>query len=119
MSTRAAGPATVPATMSEWPFRYFVALCMTSSKPCSAGRKLTGVAKVASIVETRPRRFANAATAGRSITRSSGFVIASQWTSRVVGRTSRSQLPGSSGSRKSCSIPSAARSFVTSSCVPP
>jgi hypothetical protein len=41
-------PSTTPAVRSEWPPRYFVALWNTRSAPCSSGRKLTGVANVAS-----------------------------------------------------------------------
>ncbi len=47
--------------MSEWPLRYFVALCRDRSKPAAVGRKLTGIAKVLSINQpgiSHQRRFA-------------------------------------------------------------
>ena len=53
-SIHAFDPMTAPATISLWPFRYFVQLWSTRSKPRSRGRKLTGVANVLSINETRP-----------------------------------------------------------------
>ena len=76
-SIKAAEPATAPATMSEWPFRYLVQLWRTRSMPTDAGRKLIGLANVLSTRETSPFAFANFATAGTSATWTSGFEIVS------------------------------------------
>ena len=46
---------STPPTMSEWPFRYLVAECMTMSKPCSSGRCTQGLAKVLSQTVMMPR----------------------------------------------------------------
>src|SRR5256886_3280243 len=51
-SISSAPPATAPATMSAWPFRYLVALWIERSKPASMGRKLMGLAKVLSMMDT-------------------------------------------------------------------
>ena len=55
---RVAGPiatmATPPIT-SEWPFRYLVAECTTTSKPSSSGRCTHGLAKVLSATLRMPR----------------------------------------------------------------
>ena len=53
-SIRSAGPITAPATMSECPLRYLVPLWSERSNPISAGRKLIGLAKVLSMMETSP-----------------------------------------------------------------
>ena len=45
---------SVPAITSEWPFRYFVAECMTMSAPSSSGRVSTGVAAVESTATAAP-----------------------------------------------------------------
>ena len=39
---------TTPPTLSLWPFRYFVVLCVTRSAPNSIGRWMYGLAKVLS-----------------------------------------------------------------------
>ena len=77
LSTCSALPMMAPATMSEWPFMYFVQLWRERSKPCSSGRKLTGVANVLSIIDTSPCDRAKRAIASRSATCMSGFVIVS------------------------------------------
>src|SRR3546814_9475168 len=64
----------MPPTMSEWPLRYFVAECMTTSKPSSSGRWTQGVAKVLSQAARMPRLRAKVATASRSTSFSSGLV---------------------------------------------
>ena len=46
---------TMPPTMSEWPFRYLVAECITMSKPSSSGRCRNGVANVLSATARMPR----------------------------------------------------------------
>lgn len=61
------GPETTPASKSEWPFRYFVALCITM-KPMLAGVHSTGVAKVLSTTGVRLCFLQKAATAVRSAT---------------------------------------------------
>ena len=50
------GPASAPAVTSLWPFRYFVALCMTRSTPSAIGCWLTGLANVLSMTEIRRAR---------------------------------------------------------------
>ena len=64
-----------PAAMSLCPLRYFVPLWSDRSKPCSAGRKFTGLASVLSIIETSSCSRANVTTAFRSGTVINGFVI--------------------------------------------
>src|ERR1700741_2002305 len=53
---RSAPPITAPATRSEWPPRYLVALWKTRSKPAWSGRKFTGDANVLSMTVTTPSR---------------------------------------------------------------
>ena len=60
--------AMTPATMSEWPLRYFVALWTTTSKPMAAGLKLTGGVKVLSMTEVSWCSRQKATTALRSPT---------------------------------------------------
>jgi hypothetical protein len=76
-SIHAFDPMTAPATISLCPFRYFVQLWSTRSKPRSSGRKLTGVANVLSINETRPWDVAKSTMLSRSGTRISGLEIVS------------------------------------------
>ena len=52
---------TAPSRASEWPARYFVALCRTRSAPCSSGRSSTGVEAVASTSRRAPAACAAAA----------------------------------------------------------
>ena len=51
-------PATAPAITSLWPLRYLVALWITTSAPCSSGRKLIGEAKVESTISASPSALA-------------------------------------------------------------
>ena len=44
-------PTTTPPVASEWPPRYFVALCTTRSAPHSSGRSIAGEANVESTAE--------------------------------------------------------------------
>ena len=66
-------PTTAPATTSEWPFKYFVALCMTKSAPNVSGRHTNGVKTVASQHVTAPHARATAAAARISVTRQVGL----------------------------------------------
>ena len=45
---------SAPATTSEWPFRIFVAACMTMSAPSASGRVCTGEAAVESTASRAP-----------------------------------------------------------------
>ena len=112
-------PATAPAMTSLCPFRYFVALVITTSAPCSSGRKLIGLAKVASTRSARPCSRAAWATADTSSTRITGFVGVSMKIARVVRRTEPRQFLGWSGSTYVTSIPSRPSSSSKSLRVPP
>ena len=68
---------------SLWPFRYLVALVMTTSAPCSSGRKLIGLAKVESTRSARPCSFGHLGDGARSSTRISGLVGDSTKMARV------------------------------------
>ena len=96
-STNDVEPATAPAMTSLWPFRYLVALVMAMSAPCSSGRKLIGLAKVASTSSARPNSRATCATGARSTTRMSGLVGVSTKMARVAFRTDFRHSRGWSG----------------------
>ena len=96
-STREDDPATAPATTSLCPFRYLVALLIATSAPCSSGRKLIGLAKVASTSRARPNSLAIWATGTISTSRMSGLVGVSTKMARVAFRTERRQSRGWSG----------------------
>ncbi|SKZ58031.1 Uncharacterised protein [Mycobacteroides abscessus subsp. abscessus] len=87
-----------PPTTSEWPPRYLVVECSTTSAPSSSGRCRYGVAKVLS---TTSFAFASCAISPRramSPTFSSGLVGVSTHTSLVFGviaaRTASMSLTG-------------------------
>ena len=58
-------PPAIPPTMSEWPFRYLVAECMTMSMPSSIGRCTQGLAKVLSATGQDAALAANCASASK------------------------------------------------------
>ena len=93
-----ADPATAPAITSLCPFRYLVALVMTTSAPCSIGRRLIGLAKVASTRRASPNSLVTCAIGPRSSTRSVGLVGVSTKIARVVLRTDFRQSRGWVGS---------------------
>jgi hypothetical protein len=66
-------PTTAPATTSEWPLRYFVALCMTRSAPNFKGLHTNGVKTVASQHTVVPHFFATVTAAMTSVTRHVGL----------------------------------------------
>src|SRR5713101_1275149 len=68
-SRRSLEPASTPARWSEWPFRYLVALCITTSTPISSGRCSAGGPKVESITLTVPAFLHAEATAATSTLR--------------------------------------------------
>ena len=70
-SWRAATSA--PATTSLWPFKYFVAECMTMSAPSSIGCVKTGVATVLSMARRAPAPWAISAAAAMSVIAHVGF----------------------------------------------
>ena len=80
-SSRAATSA--PATTSLWPFRYFVAECMTMSAPSSIGRVRIGVATVLSTARRAPAPWAISAAAAMSVIAHVGFAGLSIQTSLV------------------------------------
>ena len=86
---------SAPPTMSEWPFRYLVTECMTTSAPCSSGRWAQGVAKVLSTTIRMPRARVTSATASRSTSLSMGLVGVSTQTIRVSGRSAPVSSSGS------------------------
>ncbi len=63
-----------PSSTSEWPDRYFVTLCTTTSAPVSSGRCRIGVAKVLSTTSSAPAAADRAPSASRSTTLSIGLV---------------------------------------------
>jgi len=89
-----ASPTMTPATRSECPPRYFVALCMTAVAPRSSGCARSGVAKVLSTRKGTPRSRAAAPIASMSGTPHRGFVMVSAMTSpapdKARGPASRS-----------------------------
>ncbi len=101
-SPSSASPTTAtPPTMSEWPFRYLVAECMTMSAPSSSGRCIQGVAKVLSTTTRMPRPRAAATTAAMSTSFSSGLVGVSIQSMRVFGPIAAAAAFGSERSDES------------------
>ena len=64
---------TTPASTSEWPARYLVALCQARSAPRSSGRCRSGVANVLSQHRSAPPACASRAAAAMSVSVSSGL----------------------------------------------
>ena len=84
---------------SEWPFRYLVAECMTTSAPRSSGDWHQGVAKVLSTTINRPRDLANRDRAAMSASFISGLVGVSTHSIFVSGRIAASTAARSVRSR--------------------
>jgi hypothetical protein len=102
---------SAPAMRSEWPFRYFVAECMTRSAPNSIGRDSTGVATVESTASRAPAACAISAAAARSVMSHSGLAGVSAQTIFVLpGRIARLSAPRSVMSTISTASPHFARS---------
>ena len=98
--------ASAPASTSEWPFRYFVAECMTMSAPCSSGRVSTGVAQVESTASLAPASCAASAAAAISVTPHIGLDGVSIQTSLVLpGRMAARSALASSASANVVSMP--------------
>ncbi len=114
-----ADPATAPAMTSLWPFRYFVALVMTTSAPCSMGRRLIGLAKVASTSRARPNSLVTCAIGARSMMRRVGLVGVSMKMARVDFRTDFRQSRCWVGSTYDTSMPNRPSSSSKSRRVPP
>jgi len=93
-STFARLDRTHPATRSEWPLRYFVALWNDTSNPIDRGRKLTGLAKVLSTIAVRRSWRANSTIWRRRGTRINGLVMVSTRNIRVPGRRACFQESG-------------------------
>ena len=119
VSIRASGPTMTPAEVSEWPARYFVALCQTRSTPSAIGRWLTGVANVLSASVTMPRSRAIAATAAMSVISSRGLLGDSIRNSRVAGVTASAQALTSVCSTRVHSTPRRGSSACTRLSEPP
>ncbi len=64
---------SIPATTSEWPFRYLVMLCRTTSAPRSSGRWSTGLQNVLSTTRMAPALWAILAQAAMSLMARVGF----------------------------------------------
>ena len=75
---------TTPPTLSLWPFRYFVVLCITRSAPNSIGRWRYGLANVLSTTSGRSWRLASSLAAARSVRRMIGLVGVSTNSIRVA-----------------------------------
>ena len=112
-------PATAPAVTSECPLRDLVALVMTTSAPCSRGRKLIGDAKVLSTSSANPYSLAIEATGTGSTTRITGLVGDSKKMARVVFRMARRQARGWVGSTYVTAIPNRSSSSSNNRRVPP
>ena len=93
--------ATPPIT-SEWPFRYFVVECTTTSKPSSSGRWKYGLMKVLSAHAQEPRRgMARRAIAARSASLSIGLVgVSTQTQLASSGASPPPASPGRRGRRR-------------------
>src|SRR5579863_5493871 len=79
-----------PAITSEWPFKYLVAECITTSEPSAIGRVRIGVAQVESTASAAPAAWAMRAAASMSLTPHSGLLGVSSQTSLVApGFTAR------------------------------
>ena len=111
-------PAAAPAITSEWPERYFVALCTTMSNPRSIGRCSSGVANVLSIIEISLYFLANAIALFKSTSRSVGFVGVSTYRTFVLPVTSDS-IPSSEVSARRTTMPQSGNSSRISRYVPP
>src|SRR5438876_780166 len=111
--------ATTPPTTSEWPPRYFVLECTTTSAPRPSGCCRYGVAKVLSTTTRAPRSCASLATAAMSTTVSSGFVGVSTHTSFVSSRQAPVIASRSAWSTAVQAIPAGSYRRATSRYVPP
>ena len=118
-STNGSEPATAPAITSVWPLRYLVTLWMTTSAPCSSGRKLMGEANVESTSSGTPRSLVSRLSQSRSSSRMMGLVGVSTKMARVFLRQRERQSRRLSGLTNETSIPSRFRSSVNSRRVPP
>ncbi len=105
LSITSFAPDTVPAMMSVWPPRYFVALCITTSIPSLCGCWLIGVAKVLSIMLVVPTERVASATLAISTILSVGFVGVSKKQSLYLPPESESWSANSSWSTMSTLIP--------------
>ena len=86
---------TTPPRTSEWPLRYFVVECITTSTPSSSGRCSTGVAHVLSTTVRAPMVLASATIARMSVTCRRGLDGVSIQINRVEGVSARFTAPGS------------------------
>ena len=118
-STTVVAPATAPAMTSEWPFRYFVALWITTSAPSSRGRKFIGVAKVESTSSAIPSDSASTASHSTSSSRISGLVGVSTKMARVFFRSLLRHSRRRSGFTNDTSMPNRLNSSRNSRRVPP
>src|SRR4051812_3989987 len=108
-----------PPTQSEWPLRYLVVECTTTSNPSSRGRWKNGVMKVLSQTEISPRFFATSATLARSISFSIGLVGLSTQTSFVFGVIAGSRFSGFDRSTNEYEIPCRLKTLSKIRKVPP
>ena len=76
---------STPPMMSEWPFRYLVAECITTSAPRLSGCWQKGVAKVLSTISSRPCALATFDRAAMSASFISGLVGVSTHSILVLG----------------------------------
>ena len=98
--------ATNPPTTSEWPPRYFVVECTTTSAPSASGCWRYGVANVLSTTTRAPRARARLATAAMSTIVSSGLVgVSIQTSRRVVGQRAVERVGVGAGRRPTTSSP--------------
>ena len=115
----ACGPASTPAVTSLWPFKYFVALCITTSTPSEIGCWLIGLANVLSMTEVMPRLRQTRATAAMSTHRNVGLMGDSNQTSFVLLVTMRSRLANSSMETNRAVMPNFGKRSAMRCSVPP
>jgi hypothetical protein len=96
-----------------------VALWITTSAPCSSGRKFTALANVESTTSATPASRVSALSGRRSSTRVVGFTGLSTNSARVLGRRRRRQPRVCAGSTNVVSMPSCASSRANRACEPP
>ena len=104
---------SAPAITSEWPLRYLVPECMTTSAPSAMGCVSTGVCTVESTASSAPAWWAMLAASAMSVMVQSGLAGVSIQTSFVLpGRRPARMAAGSPASTKVASMPR----LVASSC---
>ncbi len=117
--TSAERQITAPPIESEWPFRYFVVECTTTSAPSSSGRCSTGDAKVLSTTTMISRSRTRSLHAAMSVIVIIGFVGVSRYSILVLGRSAARTCSSSDVSTYVNSSPYFSRTWWNRRNVPP